>query len=626
MNTYSPIEDLNNALQKHNPFDKPVSANVKDVWGKGFPDIETLNAHASDAVFHSLTHIHAGHYSVTSIVVTAETGTGKTHLIGRIRHRLQDQGGALFVYVNDMLEIKQIKSSFQKILAVSLNQMGSCGVTQWQELATQMANQAIKFVKPAANSFSPTSLVNKINCKSPSEFSSLVTNLTSAFRKAKNVSDPDIVSAIFWTLSEHQADYTSKWLGGDSIAHFKADELGLPTQNQSFDAVLQILSLISEYNELVICFDELDHKEFDDEGFKRAQAVANFIKNLFQNLKRGVIFSVMMPDAWQNQVKALPPGVWEKVSAHGKPIELNYMKEDSIIELVTLWLSEFYKSYNLVPQNPIYPFTENQLREVSKSKPTVRQALNWCKENCSSTKTDPVELAFEKELGVDLSIFWDDNYLIANILFSSFQSLIGKTIEKVVIESVTDKVKITGKGGKDPYLNFKIIGKEDGKTVVIGVAVLQDNGGNALGAGFKRLVNYSMFGLTRGCLVRSKSKDKEISKYLDTKYLTPLIGLGGEFVELKEDEIKPLAAIYAVYRKHKTDYQLTEEEIQKFINDKGSDKNLGISNSLLKEILSAPSYLVPVGVVAKESTTAPKLVETDDVNANQAIDSFMSIN
>ena len=99
--SFSSIEDLNVALLNQNPFAKPPFLNAGDVWGQEFFHVETINAHASDAVFHqALAQIRAGHYKTTSIAITAQDGTGKTHIISRIRHRLQKHGEGLFVYAN----------------------------------------------------------------------------------------------------------------------------------------------------------------------------------------------------------------------------------------------------------------------------------------------------------------------------------------------------------------------------------------------------------------------------------------------------------------------------------------------------------------------------------------------
>lgn len=616
------LQEINAAIEQQNPFAKPPFLNAQDIWGKDFFDFESLNAHASDAVFKALEQIRAGQYSTTSIAITAQNGTGKTHIISRIRHRLQSQGGALFIYANKYGNIQQIKQGFQTILADSLANIGSQEVRQWQELATAMANEALKAANPNNNIFSPQDLIQrmeKIEEAKPEEFQARLKKLTKIFCKIKDVNNPDIVRAIFWTLSDEQNLYAIKWLGGQELAQYKANELGLPTQNQSFDAVLQILALISEYKEIVVCFDELDSPEIDPvTSLTKAQVVAGLIKELFENLKRGVILSVMMPGVWSNKIKTLPGGVSSKISAQGNPLELQYMNGDYIIELVSLWLTEYYKRKKLVPPNRIYPFTESQLRTLASEKPTVREVLQWCKYNCNPDvePPDPVEVAFAKELEENLGSGLDDNFLIANALLFSFQRLIGKTVERVTIEDVTEKVK--KKGGKDDYINFKIIGKENGKNVSIGVAVLQYTGGRSLGAGLKRLNDYETFGLTRGCLVRSKNK--KITPHMEKTYLVPLVKeKGGEVVPLKEDEVKPLIAIHAVYQKREVDYNVSDLQIFNFIAEKGSEKMLGDSNPLLQEILSDPSYEVPSEMI-EEEPVVPEEAEAADVSDSDSID------
>jgi hypothetical protein len=620
--SFSSIEDLNAALLNQNPFAKPPFLNAGDVWGQEFFDVETINAHASDAVFQALAQIRAGHYETTSIAITAQDGTGKTHIISRIRHRLQDHGGGLFVYANKYGNINQIKQGFQRILAESLGKMGRDGVRQWQELATAMANNALKVSKPNAKVFSPQELLAKFKAGTPKQLKKWVKDtLTKPFLQAKSVNDPDIVKAIFWTLSDEQSLYAIKWLEGQELAQYKADELELPSQCQSFEAVLQILDLISEYKELVICFDELDTPDaYDDiSGLHISQIVAGLIKDLFQNLNRGLILSVMMPPQWSNKIKQLPGGVFTKVSVQGNPIDLKYMDAESIVNLVSFWLDKYYERQNLIPPEAIYPFTQIQFSDLGKGKPTVREVLKWCKENChppistgEETKntdiSNSVELAFVKELEEDIGNYLEDNYLLADAILFGFQSLIGQTVERVTVQEATDKVK--KRGGKDDYINFKIIGKDNGKDVIIGVAVLQYAGGKGLGSGLKRLNDYQTFNLTRGCLVRSQSK--KITSYLEQKYLVPLIKQqGGEYVPLKEDEIKPLLAIRAVHQKREVDYGVSEEQIFNFIAEKGAEKMLGASNPLLREILSDPSYEVPTDLIEDEPVTVEESIMDD---------------
>jgi AAA ATPase domain len=592
----SPLEAIHHALEEHNPFAQAPILKASHVWGKGFPDVESLNAHASDIVFQALGEIRAGRYSTTSILVTAQDGTGKTHIISRIRHRLQAQNGALFVYANQFDDLNRVKQGFQSLLAAGLSNIGRQGMTQWQELATMIANDAIKTANLQAQLLPAEKLIKRFEDADEEQVKKWINQLTKAFRKAKNIKNPDIVRAVLWTLSDEQSSYASNWLGGQELAQYKANELSLPTQSQSFDTVLQILALISEYNELVICFDELDVPEYNEAGLHKAQVVAGLVKELFENLQRGVILSVMMPGIWNEKVKQMPAGVWSRTTAIGDPYDLQYMNGDNVIELVSRFLQEFYAGKNLIPPHPLYPFDESQLRELGRERLTARRVLVWCRENCKPPKVkvepvfDEVELAFENEMDEELGTRLDNNSAIANALFYGFQTLVGQTIDRVVVDSVTTGVK--KRGGKDRYLNFKILGKEDEKDICIGVAVLQYDGGRALGAGFRQLLDdENNFGLTRGCLIRSKSKS--ISSFIKRTHLEPFCTKGGEFVDLKEGEIKPLLALYAVYEKREVDYSLTEEQILKFIARRGEEKLLGVYNPLLKEILSDPSYQVP---------------------------------
>lgn len=627
----TPLYQLQEVLQNKNPFAKPPYAGNHDVWQQGFPDLALLNAHVSDGIFQALEDIRTGLYPTTSIAITAQNGTGKTHLIGRIRQHLQKRDKAFFVYANRYGDANNIHLKFQEILADSLKQVGSRGVKQWQELATAMTQQVLQVTNPDKAVISADKLIQDVNKNTPNKVKRLVKQLTQKFINLVPVNDPDVVRAIFWTLSENEVLFASNWLGGRSLSEIKANELQLPCNRQSFDVVLQILDLISQYNELVICFDELDTPgHCNDVGLHISQVVASLVKDLLQNLRRGVILSVMMPPQWADKIKQLPGGVFVKMSAqtHGNPLNLNYLDENSMVELVTLWLQVFYESHHLLPPEPTYPFNQEELKIVGRDRPTVREALIWCRDNyplviqrilegneLTQNENDPVEQAFINELNQDINL--DDNGEIAQALLFSFNHLIGQTIENVTLESVTEKTK---GNRKDRYMNFKILGRENNQAVAIGVSVLQDAGGNALGAGFSRLINYRDFQLTRGCLIRSKSDDKKISKYLYNKYIEQLISseLGGEWVDLKEEEVKPLIAIFAVYQKREVDYNLTEAEIYQFIAEKGKEKQLGASNPLIQEILSDPSYEISGSLIApcpgngQSNTTESESESQDD--------------
>jgi hypothetical protein len=610
----SSIEAVNAAIQRHNPFTNAGLAKEQDIWGKGSPDVPSLNTYASDTIYQAINFVSTSTSSqekVTSIAITAQPGVGKTHLLARIRHKLQTESSALFVYsgVRNYLDLNLVKYQFQQTLANSLSNIGSQGVTQWQEVAAAMVNEG-----RGENSSSAAELVKKFDqayTNSLANNKNLMNALQKQVLKNKPNADPYIIRAILWTLSETHATFAIRWLSGEELAQYNADALGLPNlsrTNQAREAeapksILQILNLVSYYNPVVICFDEIDSdNNSNDDGLPTEIVIANFVRFLHDTLanseiSRGVVMiTVMLPFTWTHKINAIDnSGVPDRISKYTqrKPIDLQYINSDSMVELVTVWLQEFYQSKNLTPPHPLYPFEETQLREYGKGKPTVREALRWCANNFKVYEeplpTDPLErflLVLNRE-ETDLGDFLEDNLLIAEALHFGLETLKSENLEDVVIENITSDIRPKSKNNN--FINFKIIGNYQGQEFKMGVSVIQSPL-YTLTAALKRLNDYETFDITCGCLVRSKVKIEQIRKNLEAyKLLNQLISeKGGKSVDLKEEEIRPLVAALAVYKKC-SKYNLTEEQIFEFI----SQKRLTYENPLLREILSKPSGQVP---------------------------------
>ena len=645
----SSIESLNAAIQNHNPFSKAGIVKEQDIWGKGFPDIPTLNAHASDAIFQAVEKVQTSQSSqekVTSLVLTAQQGVGKSHILSRTRHRLESNGGALFVYasVNNYTDLNLIKYQFQQTLANSLSHTGSQSVMQWQEIAAAMANEGFKGINSASQNLSAQELIDRFDrvCASwITKNKNFMNTLTKQVLKAKSKADPYIVRAVLWTLSESETPFAIKWLSGEELDKSKAEELGLPSNSgktnqdreaESLNNVQQILNLVSYYSPVIICFDEIDvNTSCRDDGLTTPQVIADLVKRLYDTLEHSdlgqglVIITVMMPYTWTDTVNVMSGGIPDRLSTYTqrKPIDLKYLNGDSLVDLVQLWLQDFYQVRNLNPHHPIYPFEESQLREYGRGKPTVREALTWCAENFKvfmppvpELPEDPVErfeFALNKELEADIREDMEDNSTIAQAIYFGFETLKGQTIDKVTVDDITAEIKPKAKNAG--WIGFKIIGKENGKTIKIGVAVIESSQ-SELVAALKRLIDYQTFDLTRGCLVRSQAKIENINKASKAyQLLEQLVAVekGGEVVYLIEEQIKPLLAVRAVCKKCR-DYNLTEDQIFDFI----SQKQLTFENLLLREILSDPSGEMPAvddedeNLLLEDIFNPPSSDDTDD--------------
>ncbi|MBG0747356.1 MAG: hypothetical protein I4E98_12275, partial [Planktothrix agardhii KL2] len=493
--TTSEFSNVDDLIQQHNPFAGHTVVRNSQVWGKSLPDVPSINAHVSDTVFEAIHKINQNSMQTVGITVVGEKGLGKTQVISRIRHHFKQTDQVLFIYMGDYGEkLSKIKSKFLETLTSSLRAYGQYeGIMQWQEIAAHLINQA-KGWNYTAEQYIPRfpDWLNQHSTKAIDHFTDLIFS-----KQNQIIENPYIIRAILWTLSRPHAMYATYWLSGMELAERQAQDMGLPNfktgekEVESFKTTCQILNLVSQYKIPLICFDELDAPYIDElTGFSLVQITASLAKDLFNNIKRGLLVLAMYESTWRdlrslNQAEA----VIHRIASYpqlGQRISLNNLKPDHVIALVSQWLKEFYAQHQVVPPHPLYPFTEAQLIELGKAKLTTRKVLSWCSENWKVPNTgtpgtgnlppekDLVKSAFETEIiEVEQKItdLLEDSDQLAETLAFSFERIIGKTIENVKIESIQRFKQNTC------YLHFKINGIENGQPVKIGLAVSQQSGG-----------------------------------------------------------------------------------------------------------------------------------------------------
>ena len=414
-----------------------------------------------------------------------------------------------------------------------------------------------------------------------------------------------------WTLSEERGSLAVKWLAGEQIETQDAIDLRLPPNHLSDieangsapSTIAKLLSLVGEYKSVVVCFDELDTIAANAEGFPAVFVVLDLVKRLFDSVSqsekaKGILtLTVLLPNLWQH-VALTRDASSEKISAYGEPISLEYLKPDTAKELCAVTLKKFYGKKGLIPPTPIYPFAAAEIEDFGKGRPSAREALRWFAKQLNDKlkavnpvvpPTERFESAYENALAqFDLDDLNNNEYIASALRFGfskilDIERIKDQPIEGVVIKSVEE---ITPRSKNNGRLHFKIVGEEQGEPVVIGLGVLQDEHGLSVGAGFRRLLDTETFGLSRGCLVRSR--DRKIKRNWDSfEYYQQLVAAGGEWVDLQAEEIKPLLALQYVYDHHDK-FDLTVKRLDSF----AFTRNLLQRSPILKEILSRPEGAV----------------------------------
>jgi hypothetical protein len=615
------LDEINRAIRAHNPFNRHFVVKTRQIWDSELPDIPSINSHASKAVLDAVKKIEEGRIATLGVALIAPKGTGKTHILSRIRHCLKGQGNGIFIYLSEYGNLNSIKYQFLQGLVLSLRKSGSQGVMQCQEVVTALLNRAL------GKDFSPNQLIAqfpKAVAKNPQIIEGIVTKI---FQLDFGVEDPYIIRALLWTLSAVHAPYALNWLAGKEITESQANKLGLPSisekdqETYAFNNAIQILNLISRYKVPVICLDELDGTESGDEedpivgGFTRAMIVANLGKDLFNNLNSGLLVTAIYPFTWKEEIIKLASDTAIEDRIAEQRLELSPLNEETAVELAKCWLDKFYQERDLIPPHDLYPFDENELREIGKGKPTVREFLKLCAEKFSIVPTDPVEEVGQlyEEIESSLEDLLDDNKKIANALTFALNFIRGETLEGVTIKSIDREV--APKSKNSGYIQFRIIGQENDKEVKIGVGVIQNSHGRTVGAGVKRLTWYKDFDLTRGCLVRSKKiPDPPRWPTANTCLKRLTQEMGGEWAGFKAEDVRPLIALREVY-KSLEDYDLSKDAFDQFLEQR---KNIILENYLIREILSDPSGMAPVEVTDEDAEFEQAIAEAAESEGDVA--------
>jgi KAP family P-loop domain len=596
----SPISEINQLVEQNNPFDRSLVVKSHDVWASKFPDVPSINGNVSAAIFKGIKQIKDGDRSVLGITITAEKGLGKSHLISRLRRQIKQTGSAFFIYMSetDYADLNQINSMFLTTLAQSLQQEGSSGARQWQELATLFLNEIFK------TNHKPKTWIASFHQKLATT-PNLVDQLTAKICQIKpDITNPYVIQAIFWTLIPNKQLFAVNWLSGKSLGKSQAEAMDLPQNHEgerevnSLAMATQILDLIGNYRTIVVCFDEIEPNNSNSQGLTTPQVVASLAKDLYSKIKSGILIVAANPQAWQYHIKVMPQSesVIDRIGE--KIFDLQYLNGDDVVALISAWVQPFYAKYNLIPPSPTHPFNDRDLRELGTERPTVRTVLKWCADNWQvSAPVDEfhgIEVAFQEQmLALENTItgWMDDSQLISKALRLAFGTTKGMIIDGVLVEDIQDiQVKAVDRG----YLDFRIVAQEGDVTHKIGVCVVQNPVTKFVSAAMKRLAEYDKFSFTRGCLVRSKEvKPKTLGRSILDDLIT---NHGGEWVVLKPEDIKPLLAIRFIYDAYE-DYEFSQSKIMEFIQKTQIAEN----NYLIKEILSNPSGEIPIDVIDEDS-------------------------
>ena len=616
------VKILNQLIEQFNPFSAKVTAQ-HNVWSHDYSGVAEINQNAFNSVLKLIDDVDTGKSNSEGAAIIGQRGLGKTQLLARLHHHLNNNDKAFFVYMGEYDNLDLIKSEFLQSLVYSLKREYCPNVNQWQALAA-----AMYFDARGNTPCSVEHLVNQfpsIFAKDPTKINIWTNGIA---KKCPDIKNVFLIRAILWTLLPEAAPFAAMWLAGKKLSEEEAKSLNLPVDREpdSFAYTCDLLNLITRYKTIVFCFDELDTPQVNSLMLTLVQVVIDLAKYLRNNIKRIVILLSVFPQTLEEDILSAQSSVSSQTRAaydrFDHQIRLEFLNEQSSLALIKHRLQQFYKQHDVVPPDSFYPFQEDKLRQIfARERATSRDVLRWCEGNWTpkppiildgdpvTPPPMPVNRVAEcfkeqmKEIYDRLDETVNDSDKISNALSLAFSCLIDEVVEDLrVFEVVEEQDK-----KYNDLVPFKIKVRKaenvNGPFTFIGVAVIQ-KAGNALTSALSKLVEFNNLKQTRACMVRSE----EVSGAKAQGYALTLLKDGGEWVAMVVDQIAPLLALQALAEKLEQ-YELTPEQVMEYVD---SEKIL-TENALIKEILSKPEG------------KPPKNAKPSDINKLASIPQFLSV-
>ncbi len=583
--------------QGPNPFRLKPIVSADEVWGDVVTDLPDLNQHVDQKIYQAISEIRQKYSDKIGIAIKGDRGTGKTHVIHRIWKTIERNGGAVFAYIPPFPNPNRIDFHVRFYLVESFDHKDVRGMTQWQRLAIAM----ISTLK--ATEFEEQYYPYLKRCDQPDELRKYILEshkdtliqffeeLVEAILENQPALDFDFLKAVLFLLLKTNkiAQIGRAWIQGRD--HPDTKKAGLPelsTEEQEAHSIWfiqQICKLAGVASlPVLICFDQIEAvNPGADYGDSPSQLVAKCIDRIYLQCSNVILLCCIYSEKWP-EIQQMGGGIPDRVgqwSVATKPPTAEQM-----LELVKLRLAWFHKEKNLNPDDYplLYPFDETEIKGIASKGAGVRSLMTWCVDKFESDSPPPPDPkkkfidAYNELLNhISVTPNNDDDKLAAIIVCAMTMIPEGGTANVVITE-------VDSFNTPSHDLHFIISGYDalQNEQVKIGVRICETKTAKTFNAVMKRLLSYNTHNITRGCLVRSTPVPKswKVGQQLRGQLEREQ---GGEVVELKKDEVKPLIAIKTIYDEA-VNYGFSNDQVTGFVKE----LRLAADNPLICEILSAP--------------------------------------
>ncbi|MFB2769289.1 ATP-binding protein [Pelatocladus sp. BLCC-F211] len=293
-----------------------------------------------------------------SILLTGDPGSGKSHLLGRLKQTLNSK--AFFVYI--LCDWADSGNIWRHVLRCTVDSL-------IQIPEEQQESQLILWLK-SLSAFTKHNLKQRFFNDSIWEFllsdrQKFIKHLKETYKTAR-IYNPDMFFGVLHDLTNPELySLACEWLRGDCLSEESMQALKvkycIETEDEAKSMLANFGRISTETQPIVLCFDNLDTMPKLADGFLDIQHFFDVNTTIHgENLKNFLIIISVITNTWNRHVNRIQPA--DKAGIH----KLIRLKPITLEQAETIWaylLKPLHQQPNTRPESSIYPLERDVLEK-----------------------------------------------------------------------------------------------------------------------------------------------------------------------------------------------------------------------------------------------------------------------
>ncbi len=369
-----------------NPFRHTV---VTDPWHPAEIDVAAIHASAFATCQQALESVRSQGRS-TSVLLHGEAGSGKTHLLGRLRSHwtrpdpLQDPPQVVFISVRLQTGPRRLWRYLRRSFAEDLLRPLADGGTQLAQILLRRFAE----VRPAGGDLSLWWEWLRAQYSDHADLERVIADLFERLDPSGQLGR-DLCTVLGHLILERHRRDARAWLLGDSLPEsaLKVLDVGAAAndddeqEDQARRTILALCLLAGQAIPVVLCFDQVEALQLHPQDDVGLFAFGQMVMALYQQTSNALLISCIQSSFLERLRATVRGAAWDRLASHQSSLEP--LRWEDAVRLVT---SRIDAQPNLARlrathREPLWPLDDSRLKvEVGTTGTTARRVLSSCAE------------------------------------------------------------------------------------------------------------------------------------------------------------------------------------------------------------------------------------------------------